>query len=117
MQFDGSALYAQWITLAESAQSENARVDPMNSPERKESNFATRSAREMPRREFIQLAGAAAAAGIVTEPLRAAAVKKLDPLPPGIKVSLQISTDATSEDLQFARQLGVDYVNIPTGGR
>src|SRR5262249_56505217 len=34
----------------------------------------------------------------------------------GIKVSLQISTDATDEDLQFVQQLGVGYVNIPTGG-
>jgi mannonate dehydratase len=47
----------------------------------------------------------------------ASAATKLDPLPPGIKVSLQISTDATDEDLQFAQQLGVSYVNIPTGGR
>ena len=42
---------------------------------------------------------------------------KLEPLPPGIKVSLQISSDASDEDLQFAQQLGVAYVNIPTGGR
>src|SRR5204862_3525322 len=28
----------------------------------------------------------------------------------------QISTTATDEDLQFAQQIGVDYVNIPTGG-
>src|SRR4029077_9986937 len=33
-----------------------------------------------------------------------------------IKVSLQIPTDPSDEDLQFARQLGVGYVNIPTGG-
>ena len=41
---------------------------------------------------------------------------KLRPLSPGIKISLQISTNATDEDLQFAQQLGVEYVNIPTGG-
>src|SRR5213078_2011702 len=38
-------------------------------------------------------------------------------LAPGIKVSLQLSTDATDDDLKFAQQLGVAYVNIPTGGR
>jgi mannonate dehydratase len=37
-------------------------------------------------------------------------------LPPGIKVSLQISGEATDEDLQFAQQLGVKYVSIPCGG-
>jgi mannonate dehydratase len=33
-----------------------------------------------------------------------------------VKVSLQISGEATDEDLQFAQQLGVEYVNIPSGG-
>src|SRR5688500_772914 len=42
--------------------------------------------------------------------------KKLPELPPGIKVSLQIPTDPSDEDLQFAKQIGVDYVNIPSGG-
>ena len=42
--------------------------------------------------------------------------KPLPPLSPGIKISLQISTDASDEDLTFARQLGVQYVNIPTSG-
>ena len=46
--------------------------------------------------------------------LRAAAA--LQPLAPGIKISLQISGDATDEDLQFAQQLGVEYVSIPSGG-
>ena len=54
---------------------------------------------------------AAALAG--TPALRA---KKLEPLPPGVKVSLQIPTDAPDDDLTFARQMGVEYVNIPTGG-
>ncbi len=70
----------------------------------------------MPRREFIKLTAGAAATSAVWKPLEALAAVKLEPLPPGIKVSLQISTDATDEDLQFAQQLGVDYVNIPTGG-
>jgi mannonate dehydratase len=69
------------------------------------------------RREFIKLASTAAAAAAVSTPFSAcAATKKLGPLAPGIKISLQISTNATDEDLQFAQQLGVEYVNIPTGG-
>ena len=59
------------------------------------------------RRSFIKLAGAAAAS-TMWNPLEARAAGKLEPLPPGIKISLQISTDATDEDLQFAQQLGVE---------
>src|SRR6187399_2685729 len=71
----------------------------------------------LPRRNFIKLAGTAAVAGAFGNPFAfAAEKKKLEPLPPGIKVSLQISTNATDEDLQFAQQLGVGYVNIPGGG-
>jgi mannonate dehydratase len=70
---------------------------------------------QFPRREFFKLAGAAAVANAIVQPTNAAATK-LAPLSPGIKVSLQISTNATDEDLQFAQQLGVGYVNIPTGG-
>jgi mannonate dehydratase len=71
----------------------------------------------MHRRDFIKLAAGAVATSAVWKPLEAQAAAKLEPLPRGIKVSLQISTDATDEDLQFAQQLGVTYVNIPTGGR
>jgi mannonate dehydratase len=71
----------------------------------------------MRRRKFIKLAAGAVATSAVWNPLEAQAAAKLEPLPRGIKVSLQISTDATDEDLQFAQQLGVGYVNIPTGGR
>jgi mannonate dehydratase len=70
----------------------------------------------MRRRRFIKLAAGAAATSAVWKPMAAKAATKLEPLSRGIKVSLQISTDATDEDLQFARQLGVGYVNIPTGG-
>jgi len=77
---------------------------------------STSSTHGLRRRDFIKLA-ASAAASAVWKPLEAASATKLEPLPPGIKVSLQISTNATDDDLQFARQLGVDYVNIPTGGR
>ena len=77
---------------------------------------AMESTGRITRRTFVKLAAGAAASGAAGAELLAAPVKKLEPLPPGIKVSLQISTDATDEDLQFAQQLGVDYVNIPTGG-
>src|ERR1041385_4184905 len=70
-----------------------------------------------PRRDFLKLASAAAVSGAIGQPISAAAKRKLEPLAPGIKVSLQISTDVTDDDLQFAQQLGVEYVNIPTGGR
>ena len=70
----------------------------------------------MHRRDFIKVAATAAAAGAVWSPLKARAATKLESLAPGIKVSLQISGDATDEDLRFAQQLGVEYVNIPTGG-
>ncbi len=36
--------------------------------------------------------------------------------PPGIKLSVQMPTDPSDEDLQFVRQLGAEYVNIPTRG-
>src|SRR5687768_10879072 len=69
----------------------------------------------MPRRDFVKYVGGFAACGALG--LRAARpAKKLPLFEPGIKVSLQISTNATTEDLEFAQQLGVDYVNIPTSG-
>ena len=69
----------------------------------------------MRRRSFLKVAASAAAAGAAWKPVEAQESTTLKPLPPGIKVSLQISTNATDEDLQFAQQLGVQYVNIPTG--
>ncbi|MCW5982686.1 MAG: mannonate dehydratase [Bryobacteraceae bacterium] len=66
---------------------------------------------EPTRRAFAKTLAAAAVAAP-----QAQAAKKLDPLPPGIKISLQIPTDFTDEDLTWAKQLGVDYVSIPTGG-
>jgi mannonate dehydratase len=77
---------------------------------------STSSTHRMRRRSFIKLTAGAVATSAVWKPLGVRAAAKLEPLSPGIKVSLQISTDATDEDLQFAQQLGVVYVNIPTGG-
>jgi mannonate dehydratase len=61
------------------------------------------------RREFAAAAGAAALPAF-------AARKPLPELAPGIKISLQLGTDPTAEDLTWTKQLGVEYVNIPTGG-
>jgi mannonate dehydratase len=64
------------------------------------------------RRDFVRAIGAATlGAGPVF-----AAGRPLDPLSPGMKISLQIPGDFTAEDLVFARQLGVEYVSIPTRG-
>ena len=43
-------------------------------------------------------------------------VSTQEPLSPGIKISLQVPTDFTEEDLAFAKQLGLAYVSIPTSG-
>src|SRR5713226_6034029 len=64
------------------------------------------------RRDFVRAIGAAAlGAGPVF-----AGGRSLDPLSPGIKISLQIPGDFTAEDLVFAKQLGVECVSIPTRG-
>jgi mannonate dehydratase len=63
------------------------------------------------RRQFARVLGGAAAAGPLT-----AAKRPLEPLSPGIKITLQIPTEFTDDDLAFARQIGVDYVTIGTTG-
>jgi mannonate dehydratase len=70
----------------------------------------------MPRRDFVKLAAGATAAGALWNPLAVRAAGPLQPLSPGLKLSLQISGEASDEDLQFAQQLGVEYVSIPSGG-
>ena len=62
------------------------------------------------RRTFSKIA--AGAAPLLAEGAR----KPLKPLAPGIKVSLQIPTDVPDEDLTLAKQMGVEWVNVPTGG-
>src|SRR5262245_9997983 len=42
--------------------------------------------------------------------------RPLEPLTPGIKISLQIPNEFADDDLIFAKQLGVEYVSIPTRG-
>jgi mannonate dehydratase len=68
------------------------------------------------RREFGKMAllGAAAGASILSSGRDSAA--KISKNSPGIKLSVQMPSDPSDEDLQFVKQLGVGYVNIPTGG-
>lgn len=61
------------------------------------------------RRQFAKSALAATAAGALP------AGAKVHQNPPGIKLSVQAGSDPSDEDLQFVKQLGVDYVNIGTG--
>src|ERR1700723_1735852 len=63
------------------------------------------------RRNFIY----AAAAGLAAVPARAAK-RPLEPLTPGIKITLQLSQNLSDDDLKFARQLGVGYVTVGTAG-
>lgn len=42
--------------------------------------------------------------------------RPLEQWKPGIKISLQLPGDPSDEDLAFVRQLGLRYVNIPSGG-
>lgn len=64
------------------------------------------------RRTFIH---ATAAAGCAAS-LGLGARRPLEPLTPGIKITLQIPTTFTDEDLTFAKQLGVGYVAVGTSG-
>ena len=70
----------------------------------------------MTRRAFTRLALSGVAMGALSRPRPVHAASKLEDLRPGIKVSLQVPSDPGEEDLQFARQLGIEYVSIPSGG-
>lgn len=64
------------------------------------------------RRGFVR---GAVGAGLSTLTL-ASGKRPLEPLSPGIKITLQIPTDFTNEDLTFARQMGLQYVTVGTAG-
>ena len=66
------------------------------------------------RRRFGKLAlgGAIGGAALLNRAAMASAV--IHENPPGIKLSVQVGSDPTDEDLQFVRQLGAEYVNIWT---
>jgi len=65
------------------------------------------------RRGFVGSAVGAAALGAASA---SAAKRPLEPLSPGIKISLQVPGEFTDDDLKFARQLGVNYISAPTTG-
>ena len=67
------------------------------------------------RREFGRLALSGAAAAAVSLP-RAGAAGPEAKSGSGIKLSVQVPGDPSDEDLRFVAQLGVEYVNIPSGG-
>ncbi len=64
------------------------------------------------RRDFARMAMAAVAASAV----RQAESRPLEPLSPGAKITLQLQANFTDEDLQFAKQIGVNYVTVGTTG-
>lgn len=66
------------------------------------------------RRKFAQLALAGTLGGAVSlsRPNRVEAQPMLHDLPSGIKIALQLGRDPGDEELQFANQLGVEYVTI-----
>ncbi len=63
---------------------------------------------EMTRRVFATSTVAAA-----LTPLAKATV--LEPLSPGIKISMQVDENVSDEDLTWIKQMGVDYLNVQTG--
>jgi mannonate dehydratase len=57
---------------------------------------------------------AGVAAGTVFATRRTDA-KPLEPLSPGIKISMQVGEDVSEDDLKWIKQMGVDYLNVQTG--
>jgi len=39
----------------------------------------------------------------------------LQPLSPGIKISVQVDESVSDEDLTWIKQMGIDYLNVQTG--
>ena len=64
------------------------------------------------RRKFAKLALVGALGGTALLSRARQGVAKLHDIPPGMKISVQVGSDPTDEDLQFVRQLGAEYVNI-----
>jgi mannonate dehydratase len=64
------------------------------------------------RRRFTKLAlmGTLGGAGLLSQARQSAA--KLPNIMPGIKIAVQMGPDPSDEDLQFVRQLGVEYITI-----
>lgn len=68
------------------------------------------------RKHFSRREMARVALGAVVAAVPGRAQRPLAPLTPGIKISLQIPNDFQDDDLTFAKQMGVEYVSIPTRG-
>jgi hypothetical protein len=41
--------------------------------------------------------------------------RTLEPLSPGIKISMQVGENVSDEDLTWIKQMGVEYLNVQTG--
>src|SRR5689334_23818420 len=69
------------------------------------------------RREFakLTLTGGLAGAAMLADPKPGS--PKMVPNAPGIKLSVQVSSDPTPEELQFVREQGAEYVNIWTDAK
>ena len=69
------------------------------------------------RRRFAKLAltGGLAGAAMFADPVPG--TPKMYANAPGIKLSVQVGSDPTPEDLQFVRELGGEYVNIWTDAK
>src|SRR6185437_11286973 len=63
---------------------------------------------EVTRRVFSTAAVAAA-----FSPL--AKAKTLEPLSPGVKISMQVDENVSEDDLTWIKQMGVEYLNVQTG--
>src|SRR4051794_40240476 len=62
------------------------------------------------RRDFGVLGMAAAA----VTPAQAAPTARLEPLTPGMKISMQVGENATDEELAWVKQMGVEYLDVQT---
>lgn len=63
---------------------------------------------ELTRRAFTAAAAAAAFVPV-------GRAKPLEPLSPGIKISMQVDESVSDEDLVWIKQMGVNYLNVQTG--
>ena len=63
---------------------------------------------EMTRRIFSAAALAAAATPV-------GKARELEPLSPGIKISMQVDESVSGDDLTWIKQMGVEYLNVQTG--
>lgn len=63
---------------------------------------------EVTRRVFSRAAAAAAITSV-------GSTKPLEPLSPGMKISMQVDEHVPDEDLTWIKQMGIEYLNVQTG--